>query len=406
MKTTLPKILYVGPGTPELKTIQRFDFEERTLCVKHVPDEKELTKTLVEFRPDAIVTIGKSDREFPKLFNETHEVRKRWFNTETVTEDLGQRAYFCAMNQILTQNNARTISFFTSMYKTGKKLLRTYASLVSQIHKDWEWVLVHDSDDEETLEIAKKIVKDDHRVRVYNFEEKSGGNIGEAKYRAAMLCKGFILAELDHDDILTDTCALDLYNAALKYPDVGFFFTDWVEVNEQFQSLTYGPGFAFGYGKYRREDYKGNIWDVCDQHNINPKTIRHIVGIPNHIRAWRKSFYLSIGGHNRDMTIADDYELVVRSFLYTKFCKICRLGYIQIIYQNEQERNSHDVARADIQRRVASIAEFYNESIANRFMQLKITDWVYEQKDKDLDEIPNKFGTEEGVANYIYKPNI
>jgi len=55
---------------------------------------------------------------------------------------------------------------------------------------------------------------------------------------------------------------------------------------------------------------------------------------------------------------------------------------------------------------VASIAEFYNESIAKRFKQLKINDWVYEQKDKDLDEIPNKFGTEEGIANYIYKPNI
>ena len=96
----------------------------------------------------------------------------------------------------------------------------------------------------------------------------------------------------------------------------------------------------------------------ANQQNINPKTIRHIVGVPNHVRAWRRSTYFEIGGHNRSLTIADDFELVIRSFLYSKICKIPKLSYIQFLYNNQGGRNTHDLSRADIQRRVRTITQY------------------------------------------------
>jgi glycosyltransferase involved in cell wall biosynthesis len=397
-KAKIPKILYIGPGTPNLESIKYYHYEDTSLDIHYTDNDNNIEELLLLFKPDAIVTIGESDTNFPNLYKQPFEVRKKWINLSEVDSETGQKAYYCAINQILNLDNSQLISYFTPIYNTGEKLYKTYESLVNQTYQNWEWVLVNDSTDDITLKIAEEIAAKDYRVTVYDFKEKSKGNIGEVKYRAAMLCKGYLLAELDHDDLLTENCTQDLYNASQTYPDAGFFFTDWVEIDEQGNSLAYSDGWGCGYGKY----YQLNNWSVCDQHNINPKTIRHIVGIPNHVRAWRRDTYLAIGGHNRDLTIADDYELVVRTFLKTKFCKIPKLGYIQIIYKNETEQNSHDVARADIQRRVRSIADYYNEAIKNRFEELGVKDWVYEANNYDLMAIPSRYGEEEGYVNYIF----
>lgn len=133
--------------------------------------------------------------------------------------------------------------------------------------------------------------------------------------------------------------------------------------------------------------------------NINPKTIRHIVGIPNHIRVWRKSLYHQIGGHRRRLSIADDYELMVRTFLATQLVRVPKIGYLQFIYSNENAANTHDTARADIQRRVRTIAAFYNQKIKERFEELGVKDWAYEENPTNPLLTQSKFGAEEGAVN-------
>jgi hypothetical protein len=239
-------------------------------------------------------------------------------------------------------------------------------------------------------------------ANVYSFEEKSGNIIGESKYRAATLCRGFILAELDHDDLLTQKCTEYLVNASQKFPDAGFFYTDSAEINQYWQSQTYGEPFALWYGKYRKYNYNGYIWDVAIQPNINPKTIRHIVGVPNHIRAWRKETYFQIGGHNRDLAIADDYELLVRTFLGTLMMRIPRMCYIQFIYNNTTGRNTHDLSRADIQRRVRTIMYHYNEKIAKRFEELGLDDYCYKENPNNPINDVSRIGADENNANKTF----
>ena len=402
-KAKIPKILYIGPKKANLKTVPYYTSEETSLDVNHIVNDTNIEEVVAEYRPDAIVSVGESDRDFSNLYSQTYDIRKRWICLPKPDQETGQSAYNCAMNQILSLDNSKLISYFTPSYNTGVKIYDTYQSLVQQTYKDWEWVIVDDSTDGgKTLAIAKNIASVDPRVRVYSFDEKSNGIIGESKYRAAMLCRGYLLAELDHDDLLTDNCTLDLYKASQAYPRAGFFYTDSVEVNQYNQSLTYPEGFACGYGKYYKEFYKGYEWNVCATPNINPKTIRHIVGVPNHVRAWRREVYMYIGGHNRDLAVADDYELIVRTFLNTKFCKIPKLGYIQYLRFDGEGQNTHDVARADIQRRVRTIADHYNEAINRRFKELGVTDWIYESGIYDFFEIPSRFGEDEKHVNYIF----
>ena len=185
--------------------------------------------------------------------------------------------------------------------------------------------------------------------------------------------------------------------------NVTVLFLALKEVREQQGGfLTYGEGFAMGYGKYEKVQYKHYVWDVAVTCNINPKTIRHIVGIPNHVRAWRRETYFAIGGHNRELSIADDYELIIRTFLHTKMVKIPKLGYIQFLHFKGDEQNSHDIARADIQRRVRTIMEHYNEQIAKRFEELGVKDWVFESKNLYPWEVSSRYGDEEGYVNEIF----
>jgi glycosyltransferase involved in cell wall biosynthesis len=265
-------------------------------------------------------------------------------------------------------------------------------------------VIVNDStDDGFTLKIAEQIAKIDPRVKIYDFREKSGGLIGEVKWRAACMAKGEILAELDHDDYLTPDCAEFLIKAAEKHKDVGFFYSDCVESREDHSAIIYGEGFGCGYGSYKKEDALGRTYDVSIAPNINPKTIRHIVGIPNHIRAWRRDVYFSIGGHCRNLSIADDYELIIRTFLKTKMLRIPKLLYVQYFYNDGVEMNTQDLTRADIQRRVKTIARFYNDAINQRFKQLGKKDWAYDADiaEKALD-VPSRFGDAEQHVNETF----
>ena len=407
MPPSLPKVLLLGENH-ELKSKKLVDYEDDRLNVKFVEDS-EIKTDLSTFNPDSIVTIGKSFDQFTNLCSQSLDIRRRWIHSEEYDEDLGNYAYLASMNYILNRNDSENplISFFTPIYNTGNKLLRTYQSLRDQTYTNWEWVVVNDSTDEgKTLKIAEELAKNDSRIKLYDFRQKSGGVIGESKYRAVALSSGKWIMELDHDDVLTDRAGELMVKAFKLYPDCKFAFSDCAEIDENHTSLTYGSGFAFGSGKYRKETYRDREYQVAICQNINPKTIRHIVGVPNHFRAWDREFYHSIGGHNRRLTIADDYELIIRSFLKTRFVGIRKLLYLQFFHNSDTLNNTQNSSRADIQRRVRTISSFYNKQIRDRFEELGINDWAYNDNPQNPLLSKPRHGDEEGAANYIWYPDI
>lgn len=411
-KAFVPKVIYIGPGTPELISDQYTDFEDDTLNILHLQTDKDIAKHIYTFKPDSIVTVTKDYLEFPELCDLGLEVRNKWVSVDEIDlkdensiKHVGNVAYSVAMQNMLTNDVLKDmVSWFTPIYNTGEKLYRTYESLKNQTNPYWEWVIVNDSTDgNKTISIAEELAEQDPRIKLYDFVNKSKGIVGEAKYRAAVLCKGELLAEFDHDDYLTPDATQLLYDAMNAYPDAGFYYTDSCEVDENYESLKYGEGFALGYGDYRTENVMGMDFEVQITPNINPKTIRHIVGVPNHIRAWRRDVYFQIGGHNRGLSIADDYELLVRTFLATRMCLIPKLAYLQFIYDDGSGTNTHNTSRRDIQRRVRTVQEHYNDDIANRFKELGLVDWAYDENPEWPTQVESRYGEDEGFANYVYK---
>lgn len=235
-------------------------------------------------------------------------------------------------------------------------------------------------------------IQADYRVSVHRLEKPSG-NIGELKGYLCSAASGDIFLELDHDDVLTPHAVAWIVDAFAKNPECGVAYTNWSEQYEgKLEFHDYGENYAFGYGKAHWEWHPENYatfeevqtqYLVQDSLRINAKTIRHIVGVPNHIRAWTRKAYHDAGGYSR-LHVADDYELLVRSFLTTRFVHIPRLGYVQF-YNTESIGNTQHSRNKEIQRIVRFVANHYEQRIHARLLELGVDDFIWTPNGQDWD---------------------
>jgi glycosyltransferase involved in cell wall biosynthesis len=253
------------------------------------------------------------------------------------------------------------ISVITPLYNTPPNVLaRTWHSLKGQTYTDWEWIVWDDSPNDLAWRQVYGFCADErYTIRMYRSHVPSG-IIGEVKHQAFMLGRGDILVELDHDDSLTHDA---LEEISLAFEDnVDFVYSNWAEINEEGQSCRYPEGWGFGYGgEYYDDTYK--MW-VMRAPAINRTTLGHIVSAPNHVRAWRKNFYHNIGGHDTTLRVADDYDLVVRTFLAcNEYKHIDKLLYLQYIHAGTAQR----VHNKEIQDRVGVLSHMYKKEIEDRY---------------------------------------
>ena len=253
------------------------------------------------------------------------------------------------------------ISVVTPAYNTPHNVLaRTWASLKAQTFTDWEWVIWDDSTDPATWAQIYGMASDErYRIKAYKSHVQSG-SIGEVKRLGFMAATGDILVELDHDDELTSTALQDIHEAFIP-ENVGFVFSDWTEILPDGQSGIYPDGWAFGYGKHYWDE-ELQVW-ASSVAEINETTLQHIVSVPNHVRAWRASVYRELNGHNPRLEIADDYDLIVRTALYTDWAHIPKVLYKQHIGDHTAQRKQNN----KIQQYVAELSAKYGPAISEKF---------------------------------------
>jgi len=385
----LPIICIFGRDDLKLVTPIWEDHEEKGLDCRCYPSDSNFEQVLIQDRPHVIITIGNLS-SYPNLIRAPFEIRKRWIHYDILPDlsQVGVDAYNCYLTNIFNDQGADDnplVTVFTPAYKTGEKIYRPFLSLKEQTYTNWEWIIVDDSDDDEkTFNMLSNLAKKDHRIQVFKPWEHSG-IIGKIKNWACSLGKGHILVELDHDDELTDYALCYVVKGFKQFPEAGFLYTDCAEIFEAGSNFTYREGWAFGYGSYTDVEYKGKLYKSGNAPNINARTIRHIISTPNHIRAWRKSFYESIGGHNKELHIADDYEIMVRTFLKTRMVRVPKLCCLQHIGNTTQQ-----VRNRDIHRHVRSIRVHYDRIIHDRFIELGCEDFIWDEKHRCFDfNFPN-----------------
>jgi len=394
-------------------------------------DSNNFKSDVAQISPDIIITVGHTREYWSSVMEGSHDISiaSRWVHYKKEYEDLElandiarySTNWACdTYPKVYNNKELPFFSAFTGCYKTDKsRIYRSYKSLYNQTYSSWEWVIVDDSpeDHTETWEILKELSGKDHRVKPHRILPVSGGNIGEVKNRAASLSNGTWLIEMDHDDALLPTLMEDCIKASKEYPDAGFIYTNVAEPYEDGQMRQYtstigeketwyaNPNntFVWGYGghkitKHGDIDYIEHVYP-----GINPKTIRFNIGMPNHARIWKRDVYNKIGKHNRFISVADDYELIVRTFLNTKMLHINKLLYLQYNNRNSTVDNNS----TDINRKARLIKDYYEQQIHQRFIDLGCNDWEWNDKDNranlfQFDRDRLKYYKDENMVNYTY----
>ena len=379
MKTKLPSaIIYNFHIKGEIKLQSQIYWEENLrndVVLYSLPYPENVIEDYTKYKPDLIISIGE------EINIEHNQLKKIYINLEEGFEDA------VIANILVCQTVFRNcevirpkFSIFTPTYKTKERILRTYRGLAEQKLSDWEWVIVDDSPDDETWNILKEIADKDYRVKLHKINPNSGGNVGLAKHRAAILCDGEWLVELDHDDYLTKEALLTLKDAIEKYPDAKFLYSECSEIYDDGGFKTYDHKWDGDW--YGREDnffdfgYAGHSFVKVDDRvilahhypDVNPLTIRFNISMPNHVRAWERNLYHEIGGHNKQTPVADDFEIIIRTFLKTRMVHIKKVLYLQYNNRNSTVDNNS----IDINRRARLIRDYYDKDIHNRIIELKL----------------------------------
>ena len=409
-KNSSYKIIQYSDGPyPDLCYEMAPDYELKEYDVLNADSEEEVLEIIKNNREvDAIVTYSTEDSiKFEYLCEYlSDEFKRKWYHYKDY-ENHGNELGVLINYQILTYYEIPFFSITTPLYYTNPTYFKyAYESLKNQVFKDWEWVLVDDS--AEQLFWVQAYIKElnDPRVKYFRVEPVSDGCIGLTKWRANCFSRGKWLLEFDHDDILPWWSLQEAKNAIDKFPDAGFVSSDDAPIdgNNLFQGYTYGEEYGLGYGYPYNSSEPNHQYDILSNRdsNINSATIRHIVGVPNHFRCWKREVYFKIGGHNTNLRIADDYELLVRTWLETPMIHVNAPCY----YQRFDGHNSQDAGtnRADIQRRVRWISNYYNEQIHNKILELGGTEDMYDPNDS-FETMHNYYGMPDiQHFNYEYTP--
>lgn len=339
----------------------------------NVNTSEKITELFFSKKPSVIITIGNDN--FNLLSSSHFNIRKRWLHFNSVEDIKPSFIVSCfatAISDHPYDNENPLLSVITSSYKSQDRILRPYRSLKNQKYTNWEWIIIDDTEGEDNWENLKRLVDNDIRVKLVKTSRHSG-YIGEMKAMAAGLAKGKWIIELDHDDDIVPELFDWIISASREYPDVGFIYSDFIETFEGSEDpFSYGEMFAFGFGGYFKQRYKGRWQNVCQTQGINPKTARHIVGVPNHVRCWRRDVYNKVGGFNHELPVADDYELILKTFYETKFLRIAEIGYIQ--YRNTGGNNFTFIRNGLIQDIVRILSSKHNKKIHDRLVELNVKD--------------------------------
>lgn len=416
--SSLPKVLVWYAGVPDDITYTGEGYPDwfcNTYDVIITDSEKEAQQIFFKHVYDLTLFITVSDKQWQEVCTWMQQpcvclwMKKKW--THTSNHDI----YNIIQEQLYEELNNDICPMFSvvvSLYKTKEDYLRKLiCSLQYQSFTDWELVLSDDTPSGIDIKtVIDEYSEDDPRIRYFK-SIPSNGNIGLAKWRANSFATGKWLYEMDHDDVLPYWSLQYHYDAIQMFPDTGFVYSDTAPITteDDFIPSFFGTEpYALGFTKdYNVMDPNG-IYSipVTGTPDINQFTMHHIVSVPNHSRVWKRDVYYRINGHSKLQRIADDYELLIRTFLETKFVHIVYPCYYQRYIPDSAQSVGNN--RDDIQRRVCIISDYYHDAIHNRIVELTGKDDYSSLNTLELrmytcDMLDGERKSVENV-NYVYVP--
>jgi glycosyltransferase involved in cell wall biosynthesis len=214
-----------------------------------------------------------------------------------------------------------------------KYLKAAVESVLAQTCQDFEIVVVPNG---KQAYGAPTIAGIDKRVRIV-LDYKGSSHVGSVKNFAFMHGEGEILVELDHDDLLAPDALSEIGNAFqgsgadMVYGNFAEFSDDGVTPN------AYDPTWNW---KSRPVSIMGRDLMEVRSFPPSPASLGKVYFAPNHPRAWKRDFYRAQGGHNPDLQICDDQELMIRTYVHGKMHHVDRCLYLYRLHPENTIRST------------------------------------------------------------------
>jgi O-antigen biosynthesis protein len=210
------------------------------------------------------------------------------------------------------------LSIITPTHNT-KYLEELEESIKVNTFQDWEWIIL--------LNNGVKYTSGDIRVKIHKSKTNTT-KVGALKKEACSYATGDVIVEVDHDDMITPDC-LQKVADAFNNEKVGFVYSDNAKLAEKFIPYNTFYGWTWKYF-----NWQGKQLIAMNSLPLTPGRLGHIWYAPDHVRAWRKSVYDFVGGHNENLEICDDLDLMHRLYMVTEFQHIPEVLYIYRILPN------------------------------------------------------------------------
>jgi hypothetical protein len=196
------------------------------------------------------------------------------------------------------------------------------ASVLAQTYGDLEWLVALGGG--VTWEPP-----DDPRITAFHDERVANG-AAAGKKAACARATGEVLLELDHDDVLASRAVERTIAAFAEQPDAACVYSNWAQITE---------GGERHDGRYN--EHIGRIYretEVDGRHLLEavamepfPSTASRIHLIFAHLRAFRRSAYLAVGGYDTAFTL-EDLDLSDRLYQAGAFVHLDECLYLQRVH--------------------------------------------------------------------------
>lgn len=261
------------------------------------------------------------------------------------------------------------LSLFTPTH-TGTHLAEAYNSLKLQTVKDWEWVILPNK-----RAIVPEHIKNDCRVKIVSGGEHLD-NIGALKRMACDAATGDAFLEFDHDDLLVPGKSLEIIRDKFQ-KGAGFVYSDTAVFRYKSERpkgvedvVKYGD-FAYssqhGWQHYPITVY-GRKFNVTSCFEPSPRALCEIYYSPDHIRSWSRKAYYEAGGHNPDLSVCDDQELMIKTYLSgAEFAHTGQCSYLYRLF----EHNTVSTRNKQIQENNKKLRETHVQGLVQSWLKRK-----------------------------------
>jgi glycosyltransferase involved in cell wall biosynthesis len=239
-------------------------------------------------------------------------------------------------------------------------IIDLYESIKAQTYTNWEWILYLNGNI--TLADIPLEITSDIKVKIYTDTAcELSSNVGYQKNKAFHLGTGDILVEVDHDDMLTPDCLAELVKG-YEDPEIGFVYSDDAILADNFQPFNPSGGWTW-------EWFEWNGKKLLTHHSFPPTAaaMGMIYYAPDHVRSWRRTVYTEVGGHDVNLSILDDQDLMIRTYMKTKFKHIPKVLYIYRVHGDNTWLERNDA----IQKGTWEMFNLWQQRLAERDADLK-----------------------------------